>query len=552
MTARQRSLFVALLLSVVSVEAAMVLHWGHVSWAGSRPVTARTAQQVTPEPPLAGAPLPVPAPPAEPPAPAGSANPADPPTPVVKLRVRVPVTVGAGAEIEYRICVENCSQADAHHVVVRNPLPANAQFVRATPEPSSREPEITWQLGTLAACSCKELVLVLTPTGAGDVTSCARVQFEHGQCVTTRIARPNLTVRKCGPAQAVLYDNLSFQIEVRNTGGAPATGVVVTDTLPDGLEHSGGKNVLTWDLGTLAPGASKCLEYQAIAKKAGRLCNTAVVTATGGARAESESCVVIGEARLELEKRGPDRRFVTRPATYAITVHNPGTSPATNVVITDLVPAGAAVVSIGEGGRQVGANQVQWALGTLPPGARRTVQIVLGMKEPGEIVNRATAAADRGLTAQAEIKTLFEGATGLTADVDVKDNPLEVGAETRYVITVINQGAIQATKVQVIATVPEQLAIVSARGPSNHQVAGQQVIFEALPAIQSRTEVKYEIVVKALRPGDVRFKIDVSADQLPTGPVHREQSTTIYADAPPPPPATRLEPPQAIPQRQLK
>src|SRR6266446_327028 len=55
----------------------------------------------------------------------------DPPTPAVAVRVRVPASSAAGKELEYHILVENISQAAAHHVMVRNPLPSNARFVRA-------------------------------------------------------------------------------------------------------------------------------------------------------------------------------------------------------------------------------------------------------------------------------------------------------------------------------------------------------------------------------------------------------------------------------------
>src|SRR5438445_597277 len=40
-----------------------------------------------------------------------SAEPADPPAPVVVLRIRVSADAVAGQELEYRICVENCSPA---------------------------------------------------------------------------------------------------------------------------------------------------------------------------------------------------------------------------------------------------------------------------------------------------------------------------------------------------------------------------------------------------------------------------------------------------------
>jgi len=197
----------------------------------------------------------------------------DPPTPVVALRIRVPASAAAGQDLEYRICVENLSAASAHHVIVRNPLPVNARFIRANPEPSAKEPELIWNLGTLAACACKEIVLVLSPTGTGDIQDCARVQFEHGQCVTTRIARPSISVRKSGPSQAVLNGVLTYHLTVTNTGATELTSVVLSDKLPAGLVHASGQRDLTWDLGALGSGQSRSVDYQVTATSAGRFRN---------------------------------------------------------------------------------------------------------------------------------------------------------------------------------------------------------------------------------------------------------------------------------------
>ena len=38
------------------------------------------------------------------------------------------------------------------------------------------------------------------------------------------------------------------------------------------------------------------------------------------------------------------------------------------------------------------------------------------------------------------------------------------------------------------------------------------------------------IFVKALAPGDVRFKAELSAKELTAGPIVEEESTTIYTD----------------------
>lgn len=467
----------------------------------------------------------------------------DPPTPVVAIRVRVPAYSAPGQEVRYRICVENCSTAAAHHVVVRNPLPANARYVRAEPEPSVREPELVWRLDTLAAGVCKEISLVLAPTGEGDVLNCARVQFEHGQCVRTRLSRADLSLQKIGPTRAILFDALTYQLVVTNTGSAEVSNVVLTDTLPAGLEHASGQSSLSWNVGTLAPGQSRRVDYQVIAKRADRLCNQAVVTAAGGLRQEASFCVTVVEPRLLIVKTGPEKRFLNRPATYLISVSNPGTAPATNVVITDVLPPGTTLVSASPGSR-VSGNQVQWPIGTLPPGTRLTVQLSLKAQAVGEVRNRASVTAARGLSATAEFVTLFEGATGLTVDVDDRDDPVEVGKDTSYVITVVNQGPVPATKVQVAAVVPELMAITDAKGPSNAARDAGKVVFEPVTIPAGGTAV-FEVFVKPLKPGDARFRVELSADQLPAGPVRREESTTIYQDTPArPAPAPERTPPR--------
>lgn len=534
MTAWPRSPVVALVASLACLTLLFTVP-SHLLIARDAPAKTVQLPVEVPEPPVVIGPVPA------------LADCLDPPTPVVSLRVRVPACGAAGQELTYRLCVENCSRAAAHHVLVRNPIPANARFVRAKPEPKVVDNELHWPLGTLEPGACCEICLVLCPTGDGDVKSCARVQFEHGQCVTTRIARPALSLKKCAPPTVALYDAVKFELIVCNTGDAPATAVTLTDDLPEGFEPMEGKNPLTWDLGTLAPGQERRVEYQAIAKKAGRWQNRAVVTCAAGLREEASCEVVVAEAKLELAKTGPSQRNVSRPATYQIMVTNAGTLPLANVVITDPVPAKTAFVSATEGGA-VTDGVVRWSLGTLPPGARKTVQVVLKAQETGEVVNRAKATADRGVTAEAEARTLFEGGSGLTADVDDKDDPLEVGAQTVYTITVLNQGAVPAKQVVIAATVPAQMEVKGVDGPSASKQEGQKVTFEPT-TVQPRAEAVYKITVVAKQPGDVRFRVDLSADPetLPSGlPVRREESTTIFD------PNLPNAPPLAEPQARKK
>ena len=172
----------------------------------------------------------------------------DPPTPVVSIAVRVPATAKPGEELEYHICLENQSFAAAHHVIVRNPLPPHARYVRAKPAPTAREPELVWELGTLDACAKYEILLVLSPTGTGDVKNCARVQFEHGQCVCTKVPKPR-SACKTGPAAGVVNETLTYRLTVTKTRRGDAHDVKLTDTVPAGLEHASGKkqSLEPWD-----------------------------------------------------------------------------------------------------------------------------------------------------------------------------------------------------------------------------------------------------------------------------------------------------------------
>jgi uncharacterized repeat protein (TIGR01451 family) len=270
---------------VVLIEfgAALLLGIGAAE-AEPRKSPFRTAQIVspsTPEPPLADQPLP-------PPPPASAPRPDDPPTPVVSIQVRAPADGAAGQEIEYRILVANHSRAPAHHVLVRNPLPAHAKFVRATPKPDEERGELLWQLGTLDGCANREIVLVLAPTGGGDVDNCARVQFEHGQCVTTRISGPQLAVRIDGPREAKLGQPIMFRITVTNTGTAGVSRVNLVTKFQEGWQiegkafEKGAASELSRSWDTLGPGQSETLTVEATPREEGRLCFSAEATAAGG------------------------------------------------------------------------------------------------------------------------------------------------------------------------------------------------------------------------------------------------------------------------------
>jgi uncharacterized repeat protein (TIGR01451 family) len=510
----------------------------------------RTAQRITPipgEPPLADAHLPgtesVEGVPFE-----QGINPdVELPTPSVSIRVRVKAAASVDQDLEYTICVKNQSQAAAHHVTVRNPLPSNATFVRATPEPSARTPEVVWRLGTLQPGQCRQLTLWVRPSG-GDVSSCARVAFEHGQCVTTRVGgpappvQPGLTIRKTAQRnQVLLYDAVLFRIEVTNSGSAPLDDVVVTDVLPRELRYETAtpapatapeqRSLLRWNLGTVPPGEKRVIDYRALALQEGIFSNRAVVTAAGGLRQEASSSITVGKEKLSLALVGPEKNYANLPANYELTVSNPGTTSVTNVAVAATLPPGIRFIAASDAG-QFMEGEVRWRPGNLVPGGKKTFKLELGAAMAGEFVIKGTAKGERDLTAFAEMKTLFQGVAGLTASLTDTD-PIEVGQEAPYILTIRNTGTEAVNDLKVTATVPAQMRATDAQGPSKAALQGDKVSFESI-VLKPGEEKRYLIYVKALKVGDVRFRVEISAKELTAGPLLKEESTTIFQETPSP------------------
>jgi uncharacterized repeat protein (TIGR01451 family) len=481
-----------------------------------------------------------------------------PATPVVSIRVEAPSTATPGRELEYRIVVENRSRGDANHVRVDVPVPSNARYKTAQPAPTSAvgTSPISWNLGTLKGGQQREIVLVVEPTGGDDIACCARVTFEHGECVRTKIAKPALRVRTDGPERGKLYDTLTFTVEVTNAGQVDATDVILTEELPPGLDFSdsnpstSGKSPLTWKLGTLSPNQTRRVQFIVIAQRNGSHVLKATAAAAGLKAVEGNvSRVLVGEPQLSLIKTGPAFRSQDLTATYLLTVSNAGLMPATGIVLADGLFATPATrsniefVQASDNGKLVG-NDVTWNLGTLEGGSRRTVSLtvrLLPSAPDGEFRNVAEVKADRGLRATAFAITKFQPANGLTLDVDKASDPVAVGKTTAFTFRIRQRGAVPATKVGLTVTLPEGLQYVDARGLSAGTQKDRTVTFDPLGELAPGAEAVYTVVARAERAAEVKVLATVTADPAPKGGKLEFQETTIIVpdsaippSAPPP------------------
>src|SRR5947207_1811910 len=76
--------------------------------------------------------------------------------------------------------------------------------------------------------------------------------------------------------------------------------------------------------------------------------------------------------------------------------------------------------------------------------------------------------------------------------VDTAD-PIEVGGETTYQITVSNQGSKEATNIVLAVTLPDGLKPLDAEGPTRFAIAGRSVQFQPLAQLPAKGETTYRV-----------------------------------------------------------
>ncbi|TPW07438.1 MAG: hypothetical protein FD127_4487, partial [Acidimicrobiaceae bacterium] len=177
----------------------------------------------------------------------------------------------------------------------------------------------------------------LTAQGAFYGETCPRSRI-----VSKRWQKPALAVECTYPegTTAVAGHPFAKEIRVRNTGDAPAEGVVLEDRPDAGLTIVEGNG--TMELGTLAAGQEVVQRLRLVGEAEGRFTNTVSVRdARGGVTATNTCPVELVAGKLEITKRcEPARAQNGSEVRFVVVVSNTGRGPLENVVVVDDYPLG--------------------------------------------------------------------------------------------------------------------------------------------------------------------------------------------------------------------
>ncbi|HSV14150.1 MAG TPA: hypothetical protein VLI90_07815, partial [Tepidisphaeraceae bacterium] len=123
--------------------------------------------------------------------------------------------------------------------------------------------------------------------------------------------------------------------------------------------------------------------------------------------------------------------------------------------------------------------------------------------------------------------TIIQTIPALLLSAVDREDPVRVGDQVHYTITVQNQGSGDDSDVNVKAIVPDEQEFVSANGVTRGNVDGRTITFETIPTLGAGKSVQWEVTTKALRPADTIFRVEATSKSI-TKPATKEEPTKLY------------------------
>ncbi len=449
---------------------------------------------------------------------------------VISIEKNAPAEIQVGKLFSYTIKIANLTGSSVKDVEITETFSHKYKLSGSLPKVGKETGEGTakWFIGDLNPNETKTIRITGIPLETGDMPFCTDVKYNLPPlCLITNVVEPKLALSKRAPTEVLLCDTIPITLVVSNTGTGVAQNIQVRESLPPGMKTLDGKSNIVQEIGMLKAGESREIAFTAKADRTGEFNNTATLVAEGGLQAESNTTTTfVKQPVLTITKTGPKKSYTGRNITYHIVVTNKGNGPAASTILEDVIPVNASFVNAGQGGVLSGST-ITWNLGTLQPRDSRKVSVTLKDNGLGEVRNTATVKATCANPVSASVTTNVLGIAAILLEVIDLTDPIEIGDNETYEIAVTNQGSDYSTNIKITCTLEDTMQYVSFSGPTRGISDGKTVIFDSLASLAPKAKTTWKVVVKALSPGDVRFKVEMIEDCL-NRPVEETEATNFY------------------------
>ena len=405
-----------------------------------------------------------------------------------------------GSPVAYTIRVANAGPDTATSAIMTDTLPAEVTFISANSSQGTVSEAggiVTAALGDIASGGFATVTILATPNDLGVAVNTASVVADQynpepdGATVTIEtelLPSANLNIQKLASMNpAYVGQSLLYSLVVNNPGPTTATGVAVTDVIPDemqvtSVQSSRGSvsvdgSTVTAELGDMAVGTVAVVSIFATpTTPTAALTNTAIVGASthDPDPSDNESSITIAvapSADLNITKMASVHpAYVGEEFMYAVTVNNAGPTTATLVTAADVIPDGLIINSVytNIGSVSVDGSTVTANLGDMPAGSVGVVSIYVTPTTTSVALNNVADVASvtfdpnpNNNESSASI-AILQRTANLKITKTAQPDPVYEGDNLVYTVTVTNAGPDVATNATVTDALPAGVTFVSA------------------------------------------------------------------------------------------
>jgi uncharacterized repeat protein (TIGR01451 family) len=332
---------------------------------------------------------------------------------------------------------------------------------------------------------------------------------------------PHVAARVTGPRTIIVGRPSEFRVTVGNDGATAADGVTVQIKIPTWAEltgstatvgtcqvssHTSNTATLTWTIGRLAPEEEQHADLKLIPKR-GEVLQLSVSCSC--APPVSQAVVQVQEPRLQMVVAGPDDALYGESKMFTLTLSNPGTGPAENVVVH--------VLNLGGSDKIDEVHKV----GVLAPGMSRKIDLKMVARQTGTVLVKAQATALGGLSSEATKEVLVRR-PALRVDLTAPETQY-AGTIATYRIRVANPGTAAARSVTVSVTLPRSATYVASSSGGTYSEEERKVSWQ-IGALEPKADRTFELQCTLMTPGKNRLEVFAQASADLT------DSTTVMTD----------------------
>ncbi len=457
----------------------------------------------------------------------------------ITIEKSAPQEIKLGTTTEYTINYANTSGGGVNGLIIREELPEGFAFESSTPEPTSQDGNVlTFRMNEMRDGDTGSITIKGTPQQLGDLQACTYYEFDRGICSVLSVVNPELRLTKSlaseGPFSVCTPVEMVYVL--KNEGDTAASDVLLFDELPEGMMFAeSGERTMEMEVGDLAAGKSMEQRVMVKAERPASFGSYAIAKSELGEVKSERIEAEFAAPKLEISAQ-PARPFtyVGEDARFQLTIRNTGSVAADRAVLAAAAGQGAEVTNIYVSDDQRGDDD-KIMLGTLQPGQSTTVYVDVSTPDEAAVVKLGAVTQavcrDSGAelaraeaVAQLEVRTI----SALQLEVVDQQDPVQVGGQTVYEVTVINEGSGPDNNLKVSAVLPKGTKFVSAQGDTEVTNDGNKVTMTEVPTLESGGSVTWYVTVEAVEAaGGQKFDVTINSDNT-DGDITEAEPTRLY------------------------